>query len=69
MSEKCEGTVKWFNEKKGYGFISQDDEKDLFVHHSDIEGEGFKILTEGQKVEYTVGDGPKGPVAKNVKPL
>ena len=68
MSDTKEGTVKWFNEKKGFGFISCDDD-DLFVHFSDIESDGFKTLTEGQKVEFTVGEGQKGPSAKNVKPL
>ena len=61
------GTVKWFNDSKGYGFISPDEgDKDLFVHHSNIAGEGFKSLTEGAKVEYEVEEGPKGPQARNV---
>jgi CspA family cold shock protein len=56
------GTVKWFNDDKGYGFVSADDgSKDVFVHHSAIGGEGFKSLAEGAKVEYEVEQGPKGP--------
>ena len=63
------GTVKWFNSDKGYGFITQDDGgKDLFVHHSDVKTSGFAKLNEGQKVEYEVGEGQKGPCAKNVIP-
>ena len=69
MADRKEGTVKWFNEKKGYGFISCEGEDDLFVHYSDIETDGFKSLTEGQKVEFEVGEGDKGPSAKTVKPL
>ncbi len=69
MADRKEGTVKWFNEKKGYGFISCEEEDDLFVHYSDIETDGFKTLSEGQKVDFEVGDGEKGPSAKNVKPL
>ena len=69
MADRIEGTVKWFNEKKGYGFISCEEEDDLFVHYSDIETDGFKTLSEGQKVDFEVGDGEKGPSAKNVKPL
>jgi CspA family cold shock protein len=61
------GTVKWFNDSKGYGFISPEDEgKDLFVHHSAISGDGYKSLTEGAKVEFESAEGPKGPEAKNV---
>jgi CspA family cold shock protein len=61
------GTVKWFNDDKGYGFIAPEDgSKDVFVHHSAISGEGFKSLAEGAKVEYEVEDGPKGPQAKRV---
>ena len=57
------GTVKWFNETKGYGFIAQEDGPDVFVHFSAIQGDSFKTLTDGQKVEFTVTDGQKGPQA------
>jgi len=61
------GTVKWFNDSKGFGFISQDDGgDDVFVHFSSIQGDGFKSLVEGQNVEYDVEDGAKGPQASNV---
>ncbi len=63
------GTVKWFNVKKGYGFIVPDDGGDeLFIHHSNITAEGFRSLEEGQKVEYETGEGRKGPEAVNVRP-
>ncbi len=63
------GTVKWFNVKKGYGFIIPDDGGDeLFIHHSNITAEGFRSLEEGQKVEYETGEGRKGPEAVNVRP-
>ncbi len=62
------GTVKWFNETKGYGFIAQEDGPDVFVHFSAIQGDGFKTLTDGQKVEFTVTDGQKGPQAETVHP-
>jgi cold shock protein len=63
------GTVKWFNADKGYGFITPDDGgDDLFVHHSEIRVEGYATLDEGQKVEFTVGQGKKGPCATNVIP-
>lgn len=70
MSEKKRGTVKWFNNSKGYGFITPDDNsKDLFVHFSNIVSEGFKSLAEGQQVEFTVTEGPKGPQAADVTPV
>ena len=63
------GTVKWFNSSKGYGFITPDEEgNDLFVHHSEIKVSGYATLNEGQKVEYEIGEGKKGPCAKNVVP-
>jgi CspA family cold shock protein len=64
-----EGKVKWFNEKKGFGFIEQDGGKDLFVHYTAITSEGFKTLSEGQRVSFEVEDTPKGPKAKNVQVL
>lgn len=63
------GSVKWFNEQKGYGFIAQDGGKDIFVHHSAIQGEGFKNLYENQRVEFEVVSGQKGPAAANVRTL
>jgi CspA family cold shock protein len=62
-----EGKVKWFNEKKGFGFIEQDGGADLFVHYASITGEGFKTLSEGQKVSFEVEETSKGPKAKNVQ--
>jgi CspA family cold shock protein len=61
------GTVKWFNDSKGYGFITPDEGEDVFVHFSEIVGEGFRSLTEGMKVEFDVTSGPKGKKASNVK--
>lgn len=63
------GTVKWFNAKKGYGFISDEDGKDIFVHFSALNMSGFKVLEEGDKVEYEVIEGEKGPQAANVTKL
>ena len=63
------GTVKWFNESKGFGFIEQESGPDVFVHFSAIQGDGFKTLSDGQKVEFTVTDGQKGPQAENVVPV
>ena len=65
----AQGTVKWFNESKGYGFITADEGKDVFVHYSAIQGEGFKTLNEGQKVSFDVVNGEKGPQAANVAKL
>jgi CspA family cold shock protein len=66
MSDRIVGTVKWFNGSKGYGFITREGGPDVFVHFSAIQGEGFKNLEEGQKVEFAVEQGPKGPQASNV---
>ena len=63
------GTVKWFNESKGFGFIEQESGPDVFAHHTAISGTGFKTLAEGQKVEFTVTQGPKGPQAENIVAL
>jgi CspA family cold shock protein len=63
------GTVKWFSPQKGYGFISEENGPDVFVHHSAIQGEGYKSLEENQKVEFVVTEGPKGPQAANVRPV
>ncbi|BBM86713.1 cold-shock protein [Candidatus Uabimicrobium amorphum] len=67
MSEKQSGTVKWFNESKGYGFIQREQGDDLFVHYSSINGDGFRTLHEGQKVDFLESRGPKGPQAEQVQ--
>lgn len=64
-----QGTVKFFNGEKGYGFISRDQGDDVFVHYSAIQGDGYKSLEEGQRVEFEVGNGRKGPEAQNVRPI
>ena len=64
-----QGTVKWFSNEKGYGFISREGGEDVFVHFSAIQGEGYKSLEEGQAVEFEIIDGPKGKQAANVRPL
>ena len=69
MSERVIGTVKWFNGSKGYGFISREGGPDVFVHFSAIQGDGFRNLEEGQRVEFTVEKGPKGLQAANVKAI
>jgi len=63
------GTVKWFNDSKGYGFITGEDGKDVFVHYSAIQGDGFRSLAEGDTVHFEVENGPKGPSAVNVEKL
>ncbi len=69
MSERVTGTVKWFNSGKGYGFIEREDGDDVFVHYSAIQIPGFKTLEEGQKVEFSIEEGPKGLQAANVVPM
>ena len=66
MSNTVTGTVKWFNESKGFGFIAQENGPDVFAHFSAISGSGFKTLAEGQRVEFTVTQGQKGPQAENI---
>ena len=69
MAERKTGTVKWFNSTKGFGFISQESGEDVFVHYKAIEGDGYKSLEEGEKVEFTLGQGPKGPQATEVSSI
>ena len=69
MSNTVTGTVKWFNETKGFGFIEQESGPDVFAHFSQITGSGFKTLVEGQRVEFTVSQGQKGPQAENITVL
>lgn len=69
MSERITGTVKWFNGSKGYGFIEREGDEDVFVHFSAIQGDGFRNLEEGQRVEFSVENGPKGYQATNVVTL
>ncbi|HID62120.1 MAG TPA: cold-shock protein [Anaerolineae bacterium] len=66
VAERIQGTVKWFSRDKGYGFIQREDGEDVFVHFSAIQAEGFRTLEEGERVEFTVEDSPKGPQAVNV---
>lgn len=69
MAERFVGTVKWFNTQKGYGFISREGGEDVFVHYTAVQGQGFRNLAEGQKVEFSIEKGPKGLQAVNVMPL
>ena len=70
MSTPVTGTVKWFNSEKGYGFLSVDGtDRDVFVHHTAINMEGFRVLEQDQRVEFEIVDGPKGPQAEQVRPL
>ena len=69
MADRVTGTVKWFSDAKGFGFLEREGDSDVFVHHSAIQGEGFRSLAEGQKVEFTVVQGQKGPAAEAVTPL
>jgi cold shock protein len=68
MSERILGTVKWFNGEKGYGFLAQENGPDVFVHYTAIQSEGYRSLTEGQQVEFSIEKGPKGLQAANVTP-
>ncbi len=65
----AQGIVKWFSDQKGYGFIEQDNGEDIFVHHTEILGTGFKTLSEGDRVTFDIGEGRKGPAAQNVSKL
>jgi cold shock protein len=65
--QRLTGTVKWFSDQKGFGFLSVEGSKDVFVHHSAIEAQGFRTLAEGDRVEFTLENGPKGPAAANVR--
>jgi CspA family cold shock protein len=69
MNERITGTVKWFNSSKGYGFIERSGGPDVFVHYSAIQTDGYRSLQEGQQVEFTIEEGPKGPQAANVVPM
>lgn len=69
MSNTVTGTVKWFNESKGFGFIAQESGPDVFAHYSAISGSGFKTLSEGQQVTFSITQGQKGPQAENIVPL
>ena len=69
MAERVEGTVKWFNASKGYGFISREGGEDVFVHYSAVQTDGYRSLDEGQRVEFTIEQGPKGLQASNVVTL
>jgi CspA family cold shock protein len=69
MSERVEGSIKWFNAAKGYGFIAREGGEDVFVHYSAIQMQGYRTLNEGQRVEFTIEQGPKGLQASNVIPL
>jgi CspA family cold shock protein len=69
MSERETGTVKWFDERKGYGFIDRENGEDIFVHYTQISGGGFRNLQEGERVEFSVGQGLKGPAAEDVRKI
>jgi CspA family cold shock protein len=69
MADRETGTVKWFSNQKGYGFIARDSGEDVFVHHTAIQSEGYRTLAEGDRVEFTVEDGQKGPAATDVRKI